>query len=359
MQEPSKILIFRRGQKIGDTIVALPCFHKIAASFPQARRILLTTRADASKIGPIELLLNGTGLIHDVIAYEAFLRNPLQLTELRRRLIAENIRFAFYLPENRTYAQLLGDIAFLRFCGIKLLNSPLQKDVMHNRVDPHTGHYERESERLARSLASLGPLDLTDKGVWDLCLTTREKSCAYDFLSRLDGAPFIAMSVGGALQLQRWDDNNWITVLKELRTILPGFALVFTGSADDARVSGELGKVWTGPVLNDCGMFSLRESAAILERAYMFLGHDSGPMHLAASRGVHCVAVFGSHNAPGHWYPYGDGHEIVRNMRGIQKISPQDVIHALRRYIASHPVPGISRQSSEIENDSLNGARVS
>ncbi len=274
------------------------------------------TRAVPGEIGPIELILNGTGLIHDVIAYEACLRNPLRLIELRRRLMAENVRFAVYLPENRTYLQLLGDIAFLRFCGIKLLCSPLRRDVRWNRVDPKTGFYERESERLARLLAPLGPLDLTDAGVWDLRLTQQEKTAASNFLSPLGDRPFIAINVGGALQVQRWGDKNWAVVLRELRTILPGFALVFDGSADDARRSDDLGKIWNGPVLNACSMMSLREGAAILERAYMFLGHDSGPMHLAASRGVHCVALFGNQNPPGHWYPYGEGHEIVQNIGG-------------------------------------------
>jgi len=338
-QAPSNILIFRRGRKIGDTIVALPCLHRIAESFPQARRILLTTRAVPGEIGPIELILNGTGLIHDVIAYEAYLRNPLRLIELRRRLIAENFRFALYLPANLIHLQWLRDIAFLRFCGIKLLCSPLRKDVMWNRLHPRTGFYERESEWLARLLAPLGPLDLTDAGLWDLRLTRQEKSTASNFLSPLGDTPFIAIHVGGAGQAQRWGDENWAVVLRELQTLLPGFALVFVGSVDDARHSDELSKIWNRPVLNACGKFTLRESAAILERASMFLGHDSGPMHLAASRGVHCVALFGSHDPPGHWHPYGEGHEIVHNMGGIEKISPEEAIHAVHRFVASHQYP--------------------
>ena len=298
MQAPSKILIFRRG-RIGDTIVALPCLHRIAESFPQARRILLTTCVVPGEIPPIEHILSGTGLIHDVIKYDAYLRNPLQLIELRRRLNAEDVHFALYLPDDhRTRLQLLADIAFFRFCGIKLLCSPLRKDVMWHRVDPRTGFYERECERLARILGPLGPLDLTDAGLWDLRLTQQEKSTASNFLSPLGDTPFIAISVGGALQAQRWGAENWTVVLRELQTLVPGFALVFIGSADDARHSDEIGKIWIGPVLNACGMFTLRESAAILGRAYMFLGHDSGPMHIAAkSRRSLCCAVRNSWSA--------------------------------------------------------------
>ena len=264
----------------------------------------------------------------------------MRLIELRRRLIAENVQFALYLSEaNRTWLELFFDVAFLRLCGIKLLFSPLQKSVNPHRVHPQTGVYERESERLARLLAPLGSLDLRDKSVWDLRLTQEEKDKASNFLSELGDRQFIAMHVGGGFEGQRWGDENWTIVLTEIQKILPGVGLVFVGSSEDRQRSDDLGKRWSAPVLNGCGMFAPRESAAILERAYMFLGHDSGPMHLAASRGVDCVAVFGSHDPPRAWHPYGEGHEIMHNTTDIARISPDEVIRAVSRFVASHPIP--------------------
>ena len=358
MDDTANILIFRRGRKIGDTIVALPCFHKIAATFPQARRILLTTREIPDQKGPIELLLNGTNLIHSVITYEAYLRNPFQLLRLRKRLIAENIRYAVYLPENRSYLQLLCDVAFLRLCGIELLCSPLELTVRWNHVDSRTGFYEREFERLARLLAPLGPLDLANSDSWNLHLTQREIGVACNFLEPLADRPFVAINVGGALRVQRWEDKNWAEVIGRLQTILPSLALVFFGSADDAGRANELSKSWKGPVLNACGLFSPRESAAILAQAYMFLGHDSGPMQLAASCGVHCVVLFGNHNLPGHWYPYGKGHEIVRNSGGIEKISTDDVVSAVQRFVESHPIPASNPKSRIIANGQFDEADI-
>ena len=188
-------------------------------------------------------------------------------------------------------------------------------------------------------MAPLGSLDLRDKSVWDLRLTQEEKDKAFNFLSELGDRQFIAMHVGGGFEGQRWGDENWTIVLTEIQKILPGFGLVFVGSAEDRQRSDDLGKRWSAPVLNGCGMFAPRESAAILERAYMFLGHDSGPMHLAASRGVDCVAVFGSHDPPRAWHPYGEGHEIMHNTTDIQRISPDEVIRAVNRFVASHPIP--------------------
>ncbi len=43
----------------------------------------------------------------------------------------------------------------------------------------------------------------------------------------------------------------------------------------------------------------------------MFLGHDSGPMHLAASVGTPVVAVFAARNIPRVWFPLGEQNEVV------------------------------------------------
>jgi ADP-heptose:LPS heptosyltransferase len=50
-----------------------------------------------------------------------------------------------------------------------------------------------------------------------------------------------------------------------------------------------------------------------MERVRAFIGHDSGPMHLAAAVGTPCAAVFSARNLPGIWFPYGSGHTVFYN----------------------------------------------
>ncbi len=65
-----------------------------------------------------------------------------------------------------------------------------------------------------------------------------------------------------------------------------------------------------GPILNLIGQTSLTELAAVLERAVLFLGVDSAPMHMAAALGVPVVALFGP-SGEVSWGPWGDGHVVV------------------------------------------------
>jgi ADP-heptose:LPS heptosyltransferase len=65
------------------------------------------------------------------------------------------------------------------------------------------------------------------------------------------------------------------------------------------------------PVLNLCGQLTPRESSAVYRRACVYLGHDSGPMHLAAAVQTPCVAIFSARQPAGVWFPFGLGHRVL------------------------------------------------
>ncbi|TIT44525.1 MAG: glycosyltransferase family 9 protein, partial [Mesorhizobium sp.] len=52
------------------------------------------------------------------------------------------------------------------------------------------------------------------------------------------------------------------------------------------------------------GELSLESLLAVLEQARMFLGNESGPMHMAAAAGTPVVGLFGLTN-PSRWGPVG------------------------------------------------------
>jgi len=91
----------------------------------------------------------------------------------------------------------------------------------------------------------------------------------------------------------------------------PGHALALVGASEDAAVSEFAAQEWAGAKVNLCGRLTPRETAAVMEQARVFVGPDSGPMHLAASVGVPCVIAFSARGQKGVWYPAGDQHEII------------------------------------------------
>src|SRR5579859_5600388 len=65
-----RVLIYRLGS-LGDTVVALPCFHLIARAFPHAQRLLLSNFPVHSKAPPAAAVLGESGLVHGYMRYTA------------------------------------------------------------------------------------------------------------------------------------------------------------------------------------------------------------------------------------------------------------------------------------------------
>src|SRR4029077_16046934 len=62
------------------------------------------------------------------------------------------------------------------------------------------------------------------------------------------------------------------------------------------------------------GKLSLAELAALIERANVFVGADSGPAHLAAAVGPRAVVLSTGPNRPQQWRPYGPRVTVVRHL---------------------------------------------
>ena len=79
------VVIYRLGS-LGDTVVALPFFNRIAELYPAHRRVVLTNVPISSKAAPLLSVLGEGGLVHEAIAYPVGTRDFSELIALRTRL---------------------------------------------------------------------------------------------------------------------------------------------------------------------------------------------------------------------------------------------------------------------------------
>lgn len=337
LKKPQRIVIYRLGS-LGDTVVALPCFHTVARSWPDAERIVLTNFPVSSKAAPLEVILRESGLIHEAIAYPVGTRSLRRLWLLARQLRSLDADVLVYLKSARGLMNAFRDWLFFRLCGFRnIVGVPLTKDLQRCRqiADPSSDTWieERECERLARCLQALGPIDLDDPANWDLCLTDRELRAGAAVLAPLSAAPYFAINMGGKAKEKDWGLSNWRSLLKRLSGHYPQAGLLVIGAAEDSERAQSSLEVWAGPVVDACGELSPRESAAAMRRAMAFIGHDSGPLHLAAAAGVRCVGLFGDFNRPQRWHPRGMHHRILHRMGGLHTITIAEVIEAVREIV--------------------------
>jgi heptosyltransferase-3 len=354
--ERPNLLIFRIGS-LGDTVVALPCFHAIARRYPQHRKILLTNSLAAAKASSVEDLLRGTGLIDDTLYFPAGggnLRYSWTLARKLRQLEAEAL--IYLTPRHRNWPPWR-DLAFFRMAGLRrIVGAPLTTRMRECHVDPVTGELEYEAERLARTLRPALQVDLSPAN-WDLRLSAAERAAAARHLAPLPARrDLVAVAPGARVAVKDWGEDNWARLLRPIQPpALRAVSLVFVGVAEERALADRLARSWSGPHVNLCGELTPRESAAVLERCVLLVCHDSGPMHLAASQGTACVALFGNFNRPHQWFPFGNRHYVIHDPRGVRHIEVEQVAQGIEAVLrATQQVRFLNDSLQERHKQSLN-----
>jgi heptosyltransferase III len=310
--DPSKVervLIYRLGS-LGDTVVVLPALHLVARTFPNARRLMLTNVPVHAKAPAASAIIGDSGLVDGYLSYPVSTRSAKTLARLWFEIRRFRPQVLVYLTKPRGEKAVLRDQRFFRACGIStIVGLPLGDRAINLQLSETL--WESEAARLARCVNELGAIDLNEPAAWDLRLTAEELSRAAAALQPTGGQPIVACGPGTKVQAKDWGTENWCTLVSELGRKFPGHALVLVGAKEDREVSELLAAKWPGKTANLCGELAPRETAAVLRKAELFLGPDSGPMHFAASAGVPCVIAFAARTKPGIWFPQGKGHRIL------------------------------------------------
>jgi ADP-heptose:LPS heptosyltransferase len=132
----------------------------------------------------------------------------------------------------------------------------------------------------------------------------------------------------------------------------PGYGLALSGAPEESEASEFAAGLWRerngGPVVNLCGKLTPRESAAAFRRARLFVGHDSGPMHLAAAVQTPCVAIFAARNKPRVWFPYGTQHHVIYHKTNCWGCGLETCIVERKRCLTSITVDEVAAEISKV-----------
>jgi heptosyltransferase-3 len=316
-----KLLVFRIGH-LGDNLVSLPAIWAVRTAFPRAR-IGLLSNADAKNPHYVsaDKVLPKVGLIDDWFRYPtslgkaaSFRRTVNLIFELRRSKFDAVV---YLMPRIRSSAQIDRDLWFFRLAGInKFIGVDyLRQTRLSEPIPTPIPTIESESLHLLHCLSHDGiPVDETNLKS-DLLLDTQEIDSARSWLKSaastpLNGRKLVAVAPGSKWKSKIWAEERFASVVKRLITKRNVFPIIFGGPEDKDKGSRLIGSWQTG--VNSAGALTVRESAALLGDCSLYLGNDTGTMHLAAAVGLPCVAVFASVDWKGRWAPYGDGHHLFR-----------------------------------------------
>lgn len=318
-----RVVVFRTGQ-IGDTVVALPALWVVREAFPEATVSLVYDEWPDRGLPSARDVLEGSGLIDRWIPYRPGSGGPSasEAVRLWRALRRRGPETLVYLaPGERARWRVLRDVWFFRLAGVRTVLGHRGTRHELRTLQERGGPFPRvapEADHLLERLAQAGlPTPAPGEGRMDLGLSETEVRAAHQWLDGhasepLRGnRPLLAFGPGSKTQEKLWGEKRLEAVGRRLvgeRSVIP----VVVGGAEDRETGRRLVAAW-GEGAVAAGETSVRESAALLSLCDLYVGNDSGPMHLAAAVGTPCVAVFAGRDFPGKWEPYGYGHVVLRS----------------------------------------------
>ena len=307
-----RVLIFHTGS-LGDTLVAVPSMWLIRKNFPDAQIDLISNVPSRKKLVQAKEILDGSGLIDNFLEYCRSDYKSIFKLLIKIRFKPYD-KLVYLIRIKNSIERVNRDMRIFRCAGIKNF---IGMEGFHPqprvRDKPLPQSLKVAEELLNRlRISGLNVPDL-EKLRWDININSREREKVNQLISKLPvdgGRRWIAMGISSKMLCKIWPFQRYQEVLEKLISEYNIWPVFFGGPEDENDARKMVCNIGRGYVF--AGKLSIRESAAAMERCWFYLGNDCGIMHLAVSAGLKSVALFSAREAPGAWFPYGEGHQILR-----------------------------------------------
>lgn len=305
-----KILLIKLSA-VGDVVHTLPVLNKLRRRYPAARLDWLTTPAIAE-------LLRHNPAINNVVEFvrEEWLQ-PWRLAPFASsaRLVARlrAVRYDLVLDLQGQFRSA----AFALATGTPVrigFDRPRARVWADSRTVPedfrkHSWQGAREGSWLAYThhiplptldvhavdhYLSVGAILGLEEGAADFSFPIPQSaSDRIDSLlrrHRVGDARLVVISPSGNWETKHWHDEKFAEVARYF--LRRGYGVILVGAARERPVCGNIARL-APAVIDLTGETMLSELAALIRRADICIGHDSGPMHLAVALDRPVVSLFG------------------------------------------------------------------
>jgi len=285
-----KILI-RATNWVGDAIMALPALRAVRKRFPDAE-ITIVARpyvADIYRDQEIcdQLIPYDPKGLHAGFSGRERLAAELRAQKFDVALLLQNAFDAAWLAWRARIPERIG---YARHARSFLLTQrvPLPRQ---GEIPAHEKYYYLELLRRAGWGHSA-----KDETFIGLRVPEEKRRSADEFLSKSgvrQGAVRIAVAAGASHGSAKcWPPLRFAEVANRLQSETEAEIILF-GTAAEASVSTAISAEMPRPPIDLTGKTAIADLPALLSQCQLFIGNDSGAMHVAAAVGLPIVAVFG------------------------------------------------------------------
>ena len=298
---PLRRILLIKPSAIGDVVHTLPILALLRRRWPEAHVAWLLTPACAG-------LLEGHPLLNEVIVFERrrfgrSWRDPAVavglvnfVRELRRRRFDLVIDLQGLLRSGMLAWETRAPVR-IGFANAREL-APL---FYTHRVPIGTAE-QHAIDRYLKVAAALGCEVNGGPVEFPFHVTDEDRRQVAQMLNGTDR--YAVLLPGTNWATKRWPVERYADLVAPLRERF-GLGTVVAGSPDEVDLAARVGGI------NLAGKTSLRQLAALIDRADLVIANDSGPMHIAAAMNKPLVTLFGPTN-PVRTGPYRREDSVLR-----------------------------------------------
>ena len=300
---PKRILVVKLDH-LGDVILATPVFSNLRQAYPNVElhaltgawsRVVLERHPDINKV----LEYNSPAFCRT--GRPTSLKQTFQLYRQLRR------------QEYDLLVELRGDWRIVWFALLRITPHRLSRAALQIasklRLSRFSGTHE--TTRNLDVLRYMGIPASVQTATFSV--TTADEKWASNFLAthKIDRQdPLVAIHPGSPIPLKRWlperyaELADWLIAQKRAQVL-------FVGVKNEIPIITEIQEFMRAGTVSIAGKTTLTQLASILHICNVFIGNDSGPMHLAAAVGTQTIGLYGPGD-PTHFGPMGTQCQTIR-----------------------------------------------
>jgi len=313
-KKPENILIIRLSA-IGDVINVLPALRRLRAQFPGSK-ITWLVEDRASEI------LRDHPDVDEVIIYP---RKKWQSGILRvnksLNIISESLSFYKKLRKNH-YDLVIDFQGNLKSAVMNLITGSGNrlgfgrgycKEFNYLSTQHHVYPVGKKIHRIEKNLSLLKELDIETTFLQpELPVTKDDEEYISNFIDEKadPSLPIIIIHPGTSKfgSFKQWPAENY-TLLADMIQDKYDANVILTWGPGELDVVNEIAGSVKHKALPACETKSIKQLTALIKRATLFIGGDTGPLHIASIMGIPVVGLYGPKD-PAIYGPY-DGTAIV------------------------------------------------
>jgi lipopolysaccharide heptosyltransferase I len=294
-------ILISRLSAVGDCILTLPLANAVRAHFPRAFIGWVVQG------GPATLLEGHPAVDQLIVVKKGWLGSPAEFAAVRRTL--RSLQFDITLdPQSLSKSAIA---AWLSGAPRRIgLARPIGRELaplLNNQVlTPRTTHV------VERQLELLRPLGIaTGPARFDIPVRPEARRFVQRYLDDFHlKNGYAVINPGAGWDSRLWPPDRYGRVARFLGEThrLPS-VVAWSGAREqewaETIVTRSGGHALLGPAT------TLPQLAALMASTRIFVGSDTGPLHLAAAMGAPCVSLHGT-TEPKISGPYGQGHQVVQ-----------------------------------------------